>query len=183
MALGSVVNQWLGTNAEQALLVVISAVAIYGAVLLYTRVSGLRSFAKFSAFDFAMTVAVGSLMAGVATSGTVRLANGLIALAVLYVLQFAVARARRASGRVARLVDNEPLLVLVDGEILGDAMASARVTEADLRAHVRLAGLPGLADAAAIVIETTGDVSVIARSQGPLDPALFEGVRGRERVR
>lgn len=55
-------------TAEQLLTIVAATVVVYGAILYYTRLTGLRSFSKMSASDFAMTVAVGSLFASTAVS-------------------------------------------------------------------------------------------------------------------
>lgn len=47
-------------------LVVLSSLAILIAVVAFVRIIGLRSFSKMSSFDFAVTVAMGSLLASVA---------------------------------------------------------------------------------------------------------------------
>lgn len=174
-------DRWLGTTVEEAALVVFSAVAIYLAVLSYTRIAGLRSFAKMSSFDFAMTVAIGSIMATVATGPSATLANGLVALAVLYVLQVLIGFARRRR-KLAHAIDNRPLLLLHDGRPIPEALAHVRMTSDDLQAKLRASGVASLSGAAAVVLETTGDVSVI-EAPADLDPDLFSDVRGAERLR
>lgn len=54
---------WITTSGTAALMVIVKAVAIYAGLLFLARTAGLRSFAKMSSFDFAMTVAMGSLFA------------------------------------------------------------------------------------------------------------------------
>ena len=56
-------SAWFTTSWAALGAIAISAVAVYAAILVYTRIAGLRSFAKMSSFDFAMTVAVGSMVA------------------------------------------------------------------------------------------------------------------------
>ena len=172
------IEEWLGTTWEEAALVVVSATCIYLAVLTYTRLAGVRSFAKMSAFDFAMTVAVGSLMAGVATSPSATLANGVIALGVLYGLQVAIALLRRRHS-LSRLIDNRPVLLVAHGRVRDEGLAAARMTRDDLHTKLRGAGLASVEEATAVVLETTGDVSVISSSL-PSDLGAFAGVEGAE---
>jgi len=175
-----VAAEWLGTTWAAAGLVVVSTVGVYLAVLVCTRLAGLRSFAKISAFDFAMTVAIGSLVASVAVTRTTRLLNGLIALATLFLLQAGVALARR-NRLVHRVVDNDPLLLMAGPQMLGDALRRSRVTPDDIRSKLRQQGLRSFDEVAAVVLETTGDISVIKTDEGvEIDPDLFQGVQRAE---
>ena len=137
------------------LVVVVAAVAIYLWVIVCTRLLGLRSFAKMSAFDFAMTVATGSVIATVAL-GNVPLAGGLAAVAVLYAAQYTVARLRPPA-RPARRRPPQPLLLLYEGSVLDDHLARARLTRGDLMGKLRAAGVTEVAAVRLVVLETTGE--------------------------
>jgi hypothetical protein len=63
----------------------------YLALLCVLRVSGKRTLGKFNAFDFVVTVALGSTLSTVLVDRSVPLAEGVTALALLVALQFAVA--------------------------------------------------------------------------------------------
>ncbi|TXK73154.1 DUF421 domain-containing protein [Mesonia sp. K4-1] len=147
-------------STETLVFMFLCAVGLYIGIILFTKWSGKRSFSKMSSFDFAMTVAIGSLFATVILSSSVNLTKGLIGLAMLYLLQMSVALLRRFK-IVQSLVDNRPLL-LMDGEtILHDNLRKARLTESDLRAKLREAKVIELTEIKAVVFETTGDISVL----------------------
>ncbi len=167
-----IVNR-LGTSGPDLTVVLIAGLAIYLWVIASSRLVGLRSFAKMSAFDFAMTVAIGSIIAATAT-GTAPLADGAAAVAVLFFGQYLVARLRRR-GILNRAVDNTPLLLFYRGDFLEDHLRRARVTRADVRAKLREANVLQFDQVDAVVFETTGDVSVL-HGDGPFDPRLLEGV-------
>jgi uncharacterized membrane protein YcaP (DUF421 family) len=57
-------------------------------------------------------------------------------------------------------------MLLDRGDFLPSALRQARVTQAEIRAAVRVAGLASLVDAEAVVLETDGSFSVICRSEG-----------------
>lgn len=170
---------WLSTTWPQVWLVILSTTAIFAAVITYTRIAGLRSFSKMSAFDFASTVAVGSLMATVAITEA-SLLNGVIGLGTIYGVQALVALLRRRTA-VERLVDNDPVLLMVGDRLLEDNLRQARITRRDIWAKLREANVTGFDQILAVVLETTGDVSVL-HGDGPLDPALLERVKDADRL-
>jgi uncharacterized membrane protein YcaP (DUF421 family) len=166
----------LGSSGDAVVVVLLSTLGIYASVIVSTRTVGPRALAQMSAFDFVATVAVGSMIASVGL-GSVPLVDGVVAVVTLFVLQFLVASFRRT--RVAKgLVDNEPLLLLRDGEVYEDNLARARITLDDLRSHLRRSNVDDIADVQAVVLETTGDVSVLYGG-GDIGP-LLQGVRGAD---
>jgi len=154
------------------------AIGLYIGIILFTKWSGKRSFSKMSSFDFAMTVAIGSLFATVILSSSVNLTKGLIGLAMLYLLQMSVALLRRFKF-VQSLVDNRPLLLMNGETILHENLRKARLTESDLRAKLREAKVIELTDIRAVVFETTGGVSVLHTSDHSktLNSYLLEDVK------
>lgn len=156
--------------AIRALAVVIAVIALY-------RINGLRSFSKMSGFDFALTVATGSLLAGTIQNGT--LTGGLIALASVFTIQFIISRLRQTYRWAQLLTNNDPLLLAKDGRILHDHLKAARITEDDLYAKLRETNTFSLSDVRAVVLETTGNISVLHASDAGqrLDPDILRGVR------
>ncbi|MDX1529904.1 MAG: DUF421 domain-containing protein [Rhodothermales bacterium] len=163
--------------------VLISTVGIYVGVVVLTRLLGLRSFSKMSSFDFAVTVAIGSVVASTAVSGSVPVVQGLAALALLYALQFTVGIARNRL-RAEGAIDNQPLVLMVGPDFIEENLRRAHVTENDIRSKLRLANVTRMEQVRAVVMETTGDVSILHAdpSAPPLDAALFENVRGADRL-
>lgn len=142
------------------LAIVLTAIGIYIAVILFTRIAGKRSFSKMSSFDFAMTVAVGSMIATTVLSKSVSLWDGVIGMGAVYVLQISVALLRRYKP-VQKVVDNVPLLLMDGTEILHDNLKKARVSESDLRSKLREANVIRLKEVRAVIFEATGDISVM----------------------
>jgi uncharacterized membrane protein YcaP (DUF421 family) len=171
----SILSQ-LGASWSQLAAGAIAAAAIYVAVVAATRVAGLRSFAKMSAFDFAMTVAIGSLIAS-AAAGQAPLAAVVVGVGVLYGAQYLVAVARRR-GAFGGVVDNTPLLLMDGDRILHDNLVAARITLDDLHGKLREANVLSYGQIRAVVFETTGDVSVLHGDRA-LDEDLLHGVRHR----
>jgi len=178
-----VIEEWLATGWGAAGLAVLSALGIYLVVVVLTRIAGLRSFSKISAFDFAMTVAIGSVIATTIVSPDPPLARAAIGLVALYGMQMTVGWLRVRSATVSRTVDNEPLLLMDGQRVLHENLKKAKLTESDVRSKLREANVLSPAQVRAVVMESTGDISVLHGEVGgpELDPSLLEGVRGTVR--
>ena len=128
----------------------------YVLLVVMLRVSGKRTLSKMNAFDFIVTVALGSTLAAVLLDEGISLTEGATAFALLVGLQFLVTWTSVRAPWVKRLVTGEPELVVYRGRLLGDAMRRNRVTEDEVRAALRNTGHAGFDDVEAVVLETDG---------------------------
>lgn len=103
------------------------------------------------------------LLAYALLSKDVALAQGALAFALLVGLQFVITWSSVRARWVRKLVTGEPSLLVHRGERLPAAMRKARVTEDELLAAVRSAGLPSPEAADSVVLETDGSFSVVRR--------------------
>ena len=153
-------EKWYELSWNSLLAIILSGIGIYAAVILFTRIAGKRSFSKMSSFDFAMTVAIGSIIASTLLSKSVTLSEGIVGLALIYALQLSVAFLRRYKA-VTKIVDNSPLLLMDGKNIIQNNLKRAGVTEGDLRSKLREANVLNFSQIRAVVFETTGDISVL----------------------
>jgi uncharacterized membrane protein YcaP (DUF421 family) len=131
-------------------------------IIAVVRLVGLRSFSKIAAFDFVVTVAVGSLLANAASAFEWQaFLQSTGAMAALLGMQALIAVGRRKWRAFSRLLENRPLLLMRDGKFDRQAMAKARISEDDIRAKLREANALQLDNVRAVVLETTGDISVL----------------------
>lgn len=146
-------------------------ICAYVLLIVLLRISGKRTLSKMNAFDFIVTIALGSTLASILLSRDVTLMQGGVALALLIGLQFIVTWTSVRISWVRRFVTGEPSLLLFRGELLHAAMRRTRVTEAEVRAAVRNAGLTGFDEVEAVVLETDASFSVIARRRRDRSPS------------
>jgi uncharacterized membrane protein YcaP (DUF421 family) len=139
----------------------------YVTMVVLLRVSGKRTLSKMNAFDFVVTVALGSSLATVLLNEDVTLAQGAAAFALLIGLQFIVTWSSVRAPWVRRVVTGEPQLVLHRGAMLPSALRRTRVAEDEVIAAVHSAGVARLDDAEAVVLETDGSFSVVRRLDSP----------------
>lgn len=173
--------EWIVSSAEAPLMSLVSLVGIYLTLVVLVRLMGLRSFSKISGFDFPITVAIGSALATVVLTKDPPLLLGVCGVAMLFAVQMLVAWLRVRSPWMCGAIDNEPLLLMNGPEVLHDNLRKVQLTEADLRAKLREANVLTLGQVRAVVMESTGDVTVLHGEEGgvELEPWLLKGVRDR----
>ncbi|MEP7187788.1 MAG: YetF domain-containing protein [Roseiflexaceae bacterium] len=159
--------------------VLIVGVSAYAALVAMLRISGKRTLSKMNAFDFVVTVALGSILATILLSKDVALAEGILAFALLIGLQFVVAWFSVRSAALRRLVKSEPCLLLYQGAYLHNVLRAERVTEDEVRAAVRAQGIAGLEQVESVVLETDGTFSVARRADDMSASALLDVLQQR----
>lgn len=147
-------------------------VLAYAALIILLLASGKRTLSKWNAFDFVVTIALGSTLATVLMSKDVALAEGVFALGLLMALQFVITWLAVRLDWVKNLIKAEPTLLLDKGEFLPAALRRQRVTESEIRAVIRSAGSAAIEEIEAVVLETDGSLSVVKKSANDSRSAL-----------
>ena len=157
--------------------ILLRAIIAVAAVVALTRINGLRSFSKMAGFDFAITIAIGSVLASTVMASTPKdFWSNVGVLAAFFVVQGALARVRSGSKAVEETIGNDPLLLMRDGRFLEENMAKGQISRADLIGKLREANALNLSQVRAVVLEDTGDISVL-HGDADLDDVILEGVR------
>lgn len=105
------------------------------------------------------------MLATASLSSDVAYADGVAGIATLLTLQTAVALLRRRFPRLRRLLDFAPLTVVEDGKVdLPTGPFGPQVTPDELASALRVRGAPGPEEVKRAVLEPTGEISIVARS-------------------
>ena len=162
---------WLDLFARAVVLSAIGMIWVTAVI----RVIGLRSLSKMTNFDFVVTVASGSLLAGaVQASEWPAFAQALLALAALFGLQYLVASLRQSSNAFEDAIQNGPIFLMYEGKFCDGALETSRVAKDDVIAKLREANVLRMDQVRAVVLETTGDISVLHGDC--LEDALVDGI-------
>ncbi|MBY8965384.1 YetF domain-containing protein [Algiphilus sp.] len=146
------------------------------AIILASRLFGLRSFSQMSGFDFPVAVALGSVLASAVTAPDQPVWVPILAVAALFSWQMIVAPLRQRFRKLERVVDNLPLLVMEDGKVLDDNLRIGGMTRFDLWAKLREANVARIDDVKIAVIEAAGEFTVVYGAD-EVSPELLEDVR------
>ena len=133
----------------------------YIGLIVWLRVSGKRTLSKWNAFDFVVTIAMGSILASALLTKSVSLVQTMVAIGLLVAFQFILTWLSVRSGIVQALIKAKPTLLFFKGEFIEQRLKQERVAKGEVLAAIRLSGGGNLNDIAAVVLETDGSFSVI----------------------
>jgi uncharacterized membrane protein YcaP (DUF421 family) len=159
-------SQLFFSGWDALLRTLIVGVLAYVGLVVILRSTGKRTLSKLNAFDLVVTVSLGSTLATILLSRDVALAQGILAFVILSGMQYVVTWSSVRSQWVRKVVKSEPTLLLHRGDLLHRAMKKERVTADEIEASARAQGIADIASVDAVVLETDGTLSIIAKSNG-----------------
>ncbi|MAT90447.1 MAG: hypothetical protein CMC35_07105 [Flavobacteriaceae bacterium] len=171
--------KWIYATSDPLWETLVGCFLIFIVIIVLTRIIGLRSFAKFTAYDFAFTVAIGSIISSTLTSST-SITHGAVAIAGLLALTFIFSFLQRKSSTLNKTISNAPLLLMDGSNILEENLRYARIERSQLIAKLREANVLQFEQVKAVVLESTGDISVLHTGSDDdiaLESRLLESVR------
>jgi uncharacterized membrane protein YcaP (DUF421 family) len=139
---------------------------IYLVLIVLLRLRGKAGVGQMSILDLVLVLVISNGVQNAMVGENTTLYGGLVAAGTLvfvdWVIQLATSRSRKAQ----RLLEGEPSLLVRDGHVLTKTMERQGVRTEDLRAALREHGLERPADAHLVVLETSGEISVIPAVPG-----------------
>lgn len=144
-------------------------------LFLFVRISGKRTLAKLNAFDFIVTVTLGSTLSSMILA-KVTLAEGAAALAIIITLQYVLAWAARSNKTIEHLINSKPVLLYYNDTFLDDAMKREGITKEEVLAEIRNFRMEQINQVRAVVLELNGEISVIKKSDYPLGDTSLQDI-------
>jgi len=143
--------------------IVICAVISYIVLFIFIRISGKRTLAKLNAFDFVVTVTLGSTLSSMILK-KVPLVEGFVALITIIALQYLLAFLAKNSSKMEDVINSTPTLLFYDGKFIIPAMKKEVITEEEIYSEIRKYRLESLEDVQAVVMELNGTFTVVKKS-------------------
>ncbi|SQH99802.1 membrane protein [Corynebacterium minutissimum] len=170
----------LGIEPHRIPVVMFATVGIYLAFMILVKLFGSRVLTSMTASDAVIIIMFGAVAGRVIIGNPPTLAAGIIGLFTLMLLEAAFGTFRQFV-KWSKFIDRRPVLLVYKGELQEDNMVFAHITERDVNSAVRKAGLGRRNDVQLMILEPTGQISVIRRGQ-LVDASVFKDVLGSERI-
>jgi uncharacterized membrane protein YcaP (DUF421 family) len=146
--------------------IVIRAFFAFVFVVFVTRVIGRRELSSLEPFDLILLIVLGDLIQQGVTQSDYSFTGLVLAGGTFTLLTVAVSYLVFRFRRVRPLFEPEPLILVEDGKVIDRNLRRERLTTAELAAEARLQQIPSLADVRWAVLETSGKISFIPRTDG-----------------
>lgn len=154
--------------------IAVLTILTYAILIIALRISGKRTIADYTAFDWVVSITVGSIAASTIIIEDVSLSEGVISMIVLFILQTVVAFFAVKSRKFRRYSEGGPTLLYYKGHYLEDTMFKTRVTKSDIHQSIRIKANKSPDQVQAVVLEKNGRMSVIEEITEEGELGLFE---------
>jgi uncharacterized membrane protein YcaP (DUF421 family) len=138
---------------------------IYFALWLFIRLSGRRTLAELTTFDFVLLLIIAEATQQALLGDDFSVTNGLLVVLTLITINITLAVLQRWWPPIGKVFNGVPMVVVEDGRPLRELMERARVEEEDvLEAARRLRGLERMDEIKYAVLEKSGGISIIPKN-------------------
>lgn len=142
---------------------VLRGIAVYVFLLAITRLSGRRTMAQMTPFDFVLLLLVAETTQQALLADDYSLTNAVVLIVTLFGFDIVLSYVKRHLESVDGLIDGRPTLLVVHGEVDEQTLRRTRVGLDDILSAAReKQGLGNLTQVKYAVLETTGNISIIA---------------------
>ena len=170
---GSAFLQYMGIELWRIPIVMLSAVGIYLAFLIFVRFFGVRVLSGWNGFDAVIIIMFGAVAGRVIIGHPPTLASGIIGLGTLMFLESAFGAAQTVMG--FRNMATRPRVLVAHGEFVPRNLRKAHLNRLEIYAALRKRGITHLENVQGVVLEQTGQLSVFVKADS-IDPRLLMGV-------
>ncbi len=144
--------------------VLLRSIGLFIVVFVLVKILGKKHPSKFTPFRFITYTVIGVITA-VTLVGAVDVQSGAIALAVWFLLPIAGEFLALRSKAVHDIINGREAIVVSQGKVMEDNLKQVRLTGEELLSELRNKNVFNLADVEFAVLEPTGDLNVLLKSE------------------
>ncbi|MCY6958935.1 DUF421 domain-containing protein [Clostridium brassicae] len=144
--------------------VMIRTAILYSLVLLTMRLMGKRQIGELEPFELAIAIMVSELASLPMQDLGIPLIHGIIPIITLLILQTIITILELKSDLFRRIICGKPSVLINKGKIDVNELRHQRLSFNDLMEELRLKGFYNLQDVEYAVLETSGELSVLPRT-------------------
>lgn len=146
--------------------VMLRTVIMFVVILLALRASGRRGIKQLSIFELVLIIGLGSAAGDPMFYEDVGILPAFTVFLVVITLYITVTRLADRFKELAKLLEGEPLYMIRDGRILMDAFAESGLSQDEFFAELRLRNVEHLGQVKTVLIETSGEFSILFYDEG-----------------
>lgn len=157
---------------NEAAVVFVRGVIAFFTLLIFARLLGKQQVSELTFFDYILGITIGSIAASLTTDLSSRAWPHWVGLATwtaaVWFLQWVTLRSRA----VAKYINGEPVILIMNGQIMEKNLRKMRYTLDELLMQLRQQNIFDLKTVEFAILETNGKISVLPKSQYvPVTPA------------
>jgi len=165
------------------LIVFARAVILFLIVMIVIRVMGKRQIGELQPYELVLAIMIAELAAVPMENREIPLLHGIIPILTLLLLQVGITFISLKNDKLRGIITGSPSILIENGKIIESELKKLRYNLSDLLEQMRLKNFHNIADVEYAILETSGQLSIIPKSQKrpiiPEDlniPTSYEGL-------
>jgi uncharacterized membrane protein YcaP (DUF421 family) len=156
---------------HEAFIVFTRGIIAFATLLTCALILGKRQLSELTYFDYILGITIGSIAASLTTDLSTKTWHHLVGLITWIVAAIIFQLIALKFHYIAKFIDGEPTVVIMNGQIMEAALGKMRMRLTDLLEELRLKGVFDLGQVEFAVLETNGQLSVLKKTNyQPLTP-------------
>jgi uncharacterized membrane protein YcaP (DUF421 family) len=148
---------------NEALVVCVRGFISFFTLLIFARILGKQQIGEITFFDYVLGITIGSFGASLTADLSSAAWPHFIGLLTWVILGIMLQYVSLKSKKLSDYINDEPVIVIHDGIIMGDNLKRIKYTLNDLLSQLRLKDIFDISEVKFAIIEANGHVSVIKR--------------------
>lgn len=165
--MNEVVYFWSGWEPVIRILVV--GTLTYIGIVLILRFTIKRTLASMTAFDFIITIAMGSAFGRILTAKSISLSEAITTFLLLVTLQYIFSHLSIRSNFFHKLITAEPVLLFYKGDYMERNIRKQNLRKEDILTAARKKNFKDMQEVEAVILETDASFSIIGERGGDTD--------------
>jgi uncharacterized membrane protein YcaP (DUF421 family) len=158
---------------NETAVVIVRGLFAFVTLLIYCRILGKEQIKQLTFFDYVTGITIGSIASMFTANLNDRPWPYFVALTLWMFLTFFLQWVTLRWRYLAKQIDGEPAVVIMNGQLMEDTMRKARLKLTDLLGLLRISGVFDLKEVEFAVYEKNGNLSVLRKAQ-------YQPVRARD---
>ena len=147
------------------LIVFARTIILFLFVMVVIRAMGKRQIGELQPFELVLAIMIAELAAVPMEDKEIPLINGIIPILTLLLLQVAMSFISLKNDKLRGIISGAPSVLIENGKIQEKELEKQRYNLTDLMEQLRLKNYPNISDVEYAILETSGELSVIPKSQ------------------
>ncbi|SMC23782.1 Uncharacterized membrane protein YcaP, DUF421 family [Clostridium acidisoli DSM 12555] len=146
-------------------IIMLRTIILYTLVVLIMRIMGKRQIGELQPFELVITIMISDLASLPMQDTRIPLIHGVIPIVTLLFLEILISLLQLKSETARLVISGKPSILINKGKIDIDIMRAQRLNLNDLLEEIRLKGYYNLEDIEFAILETSGQLSIIPKTE------------------
>jgi len=145
--------------------IILRSLAVYAFMLIAIRLTGKKELSQLNTTDVVLILLISNSVQNAMVGNNTSLAGGLVAAAVLFLLNYLLKKLMFKNARFRNLISEKPEILIHNGNLDFTMLSKLGITNEELQEAIREHGIEKYKDVKLAIMEADGNISIISGNE------------------